>query len=190
MKNKIKLLILLLVAVAGIGLYYLYTSKKTEVLPEESNGELVEEVKPTPIEMTEEQEQQYYQIYENPYVIHIRTAIDGYLDGTNEGIHSPAVVVESKQEKDGSLSGLDSFKDYIEGKFIVLAINDGAMGGKIINIMFQDKPDKIFWTWVYKEVPENYDLRGFKENLNFSPDQIETTQILFKNYLEDKEHSL
>ena len=142
-----------------------------------------------PIVMNEEELVQYYQAYKDPYVIHLRKSIDGYLNGTNYGMDNPDIVYELEMD-DGRISGVEPFKEYLESKFIVISIDDGLFGGKIINIMFQDKPDQIFWTWVYKKADGEYDLRGFTNNVNFDETQIKEFQILFKNYLEDKEHAL
>jgi hypothetical protein len=131
----------------------------------------------------------YYQVYENPYVIHIRTALDGYLDGTNEGISVSEVAVNS-WENEGSPAGLDSFdKDYYKSKFIVLTINDNIAGGQIVDIIFQDKPDKVFTAWVY-QTGDTYDFRGFWQNMNYTDEVMQEVNEEFKIFLEDREHSL
>ena len=158
---------------------------------EEGNEEKIEIEKVEELEFTQEQLQKYYEVYENPYVLHLRQALNNYLDGGNEGIDAPEIVIEAGTFDDGSLAGLDSFsKDYYKSKFIVMAINDGLMGGKIINIIFQDKPDKLFNAWVYQLGGGGYDFRGFWENTNFTKEKMEIIHKQYKKYLEDKQHAL
>lgn len=76
------------------------------------------------VRFTEEQLKSYYSLYENPFVLHIRKALNNYLAGTNEGINTLAIKVDKAE--DGTIDGLDSFsKDYYKSKFIVFAINIG-----------------------------------------------------------------
>jgi len=150
---------------------------------------ITQEVKPA--EFTQEQLEKYYETYEDPYVKHIRVALNGYLDGTMEGIGSVDTVVKEKTNADGSVSGLDAYsKDYYKSKFVVVLSSPSVAGGKEINIIFQDKPDKIFWTWVYAKESDVYELRGFSENIGIQGDKLRDTLIIYKNVIEDKEHSL
>lgn len=142
------------------------------------------------LEFTQEELEGYYKVYVNPYVMHIRKALNGYLDGTNEGIEFPDVVIDA-HELEGTPAGLDSFsKDYYRSKFVVMAINDGPMGGKIINIVFQDKPDKLFNVWVYQLADGTYDFRGFWQNTKFTEEKMKKTQKMFEKYINDTEHAL
>lgn len=148
---------------------------------------VVKEIKFTPEQLT-----QYYHVYTNPYVLAIRKALNGYLDRTMAGITIPSdVVVKSAKSSDGSLEGLDSFsKDYYKSKFIVYTIVDSVTGGKAINIIFQDKPDRIFFTWVYKLADGTYELRGFAQNNEFTSQDIKNINIEYKTLIADKQHSL
>jgi len=154
------------------------------------------------LEFAQEQLEGYYEVYKNPYVLHIRKALNGYLNGINEGIEFPESVIEAHilegtppesgiESSDPAPSGLDSFsKDYYRSKFVVMAINDGVMGGKIINIIFQDKPDKLFNAWVYQMADGVYDFRGFWQNMNFTGEELDNFIKLYKSQIEDKEHAL
>ncbi|MDD3607969.1 MAG: hypothetical protein PHQ20_04225 [Candidatus Moranbacteria bacterium] len=133
----------------------------------------------------------YYAAYEDPFVVHLRKAFNGYLDGTNDGMDNPDIVIEKNLEQ-GAVSGLSAFdKDYYKSKFVVLFLGDSLAGGKQMNIIFQDKPDKIFQAWVYKTEGEDghYDLRGFWEDSeqtkNIDPILQEFNSLIF-----DKEHSI
>lgn len=132
------------------------------------------------------------EIYKDPFVRHIRVVLNGYLSGTNEGMDSPELVINPLGSNETSVSGLSSFnKDYYKSKFIVLTVAGFIGGGKQINILFQDQPDKIFWVWVY-HAPEtdHYDMRGFAENVNFSQEFIQNFQKNNSEMLKDKEHAL
>ena len=142
---------------------------------------------------TPEEFEDYYQVYRNPYVIHIRKVLNSYLEGKIEGISSPNVVVKTDIDKDGFMTGLDSFsKDYYKSKFVVFSINDFLGGGKEIQIIFQDKPDRLFSAWVYKLVgdTEIYDLKGFWQNPNITGEKLNQFNEQNKIFLEDREHSL
>ena len=187
-------LILLVVVIFGVGWYvvkpFSLPVKPVEVVkPRVEQEEQVDEIKP--LEFTEEQLESYYSSYSNPYVIHIRKALGGYLDGSNVGMDSPESVIE-KGEINGTPTGLSSFdKDYYKSKFIVYAINNSIAGGKEIVIIFQDKPDKLFTAWVYKfGGEEEYDLRGFWQDLTYDEGKMAEIQQLYKNQLEDKEHAI
>lgn len=148
------------------------------------NADEVEE-----INFTEEQLQLYYPVYNDPYVIHLRKALNGYLDGTNRGMEIPEAVIEDQGIS--VQSGLSSFdKSYYESKFVVLFIDNNApMGGSVISIIFQDKPDKIFDAWVYDMLEDEYDLRGFWAR-DMSNNEIDVIMKQYGELIRDKEHSL
>ncbi len=144
----------------------------------------------TPLSFSPEQLATYYKSYQDPYVIHIRTALNGYLDGSDTGIDSPNLVIESTKTA-VLISGLSSFsKDYYKSKFIVMAINPALSGGENISIIFQDKPDKLFDVWVYKLAGGAFDLRSFGQDTSYTPEKMANLQIEYKEALSDKQHSL
>ena len=150
-----------------------------------------EKVKIKRSEPTQNELEAYYALYENPYVIHLRKALDGYLDGTNEGIEDLEVVIEAGEYDDGSPSGLDSFsKDYYKSKFIVMMIGEKAPGQKIISILFQDKPDKLFNSLVFQSNEEEYSLRRFWHNTDFTKSRMEALNEEYREYIEDTEHAI
>ena len=101
------------------------------------------------------------EIYNNPYIKHIRTAFNGYLDGSNTGTEKAfrTMTLDSPgQEK----CGLDSFdKSYYKSKFFLYDASDSDYGGVQAYIVFKDKPDTLFWAWVYRLGGGGYSLRGF-----------------------------
>lgn len=176
-----------------------------EEQPEDDMLELLEEIEKStqspedtePLEfsdITEEELQSYYAVYEVPYVLHLRKALNGYLTGTNEGMDDPEFVINGIKEtekKYGIKDGLASFsKDYYKSKFVVMWIEDSITGGKNIDIVFQDKPDNIFRAWVYGNPEANYyDLRAFYESTKSSEEKLYFIK-LYENFILDKEHAI
>jgi len=144
-------------------------------------------------DLTEKQLQEYFSIYEDPFVITLRKGLNGYLDGTNEGTDDSESLINGFG--DNSNLGLAAFsKDYYKSKFVVLHMYHSPVGGKNMYIIFQDKPDKEFWAWVYDNHIEDgsynrYNLRGFQE---FPRTEQEMQVILttYKEFIEDKKHAL
>lgn len=165
---------------------------QTEITDNQELGsaEEVPTIATEPIVFTKEQLEQHYQVYKNPYVVHIRKVLDGYIDGTNIGMDLPEDVIE-KGELNGAITGLSAFdKKYYESKFIVYMINDSIAGGKQVSIIFQDKPDKLFDVWVYKLSTGDYDLRAFWQNPKYSEEKMREIQIQYETILSDKNHSI
>lgn len=141
------------------------------------------------IQLTEAELKQYYDSYNDPFVIHIRSSFNNYLVGSTNQISENAV--KANKSVDSTVSGLDSFdKSYYKSKFIIFAINDSLMGGKVINIVFQDKPDKLFNAWVYQITDGSYELRGFWQNMSFDANEMKKIKAQYKVYLDDKRHAL
>lgn len=190
-KNKIYLAILLILIIIGLFLFQHKNNNKVVV----DQVQVSKPIEPTPTNVepavfTQTQLNDYYQTMKNPFVLHIRKALNGYLNGTNVGIDSPELVIE-KDEINGSPAGLSSFdKDYYKSKFIVYMISDSMAGGKFVRIIFQDKPDKLFIAWVYKLAGGEYDFRGFSQDSSFTEEKMKEIQIIFKTVLEDKIHSI
>lgn len=187
--SKVKLLIFLFIVLICI-IYFGYNIQNNQSF-DKTKLPTITPTKTTVQELTftDEQLKGYYSSYENPFVLHIRKSFNNYLAGSNEGIEPLAIKVS--KFNDGALSGLDSIsKDYFKSKFIVFGINNGIAGGKEMNIIFQDKQDKVFNVWVYKLVGGTYELRGFWQNKNFTDKDMEKIQIQYKKYLEDKVHAL
>jgi hypothetical protein len=127
---------------------------------------------------TKEQLEKYYHVYKNPFVKHLRRALNIFLEGKKEA----EVAFGPDTEK---------YSEYLKGKFIVLTINRALGGGCDMLIIFQDKPDKVFYAWVYKlageEGKDEYELRTFKEY-----DKVNAGDVVkqYRKFIEDKEHSL
>lgn len=196
MKNKRKFMTVLIVLMVSLfSVLFLFHRGISSKPISQQRAESIVNATPTltkevqEIHFTEEQLKSYYSSYKNPFVLHIRKALDNYLAGNNDGIEPLTIKIDKGE--DGTLGGLDSFsKDYYKSKFIVFGINNSIAGGKEINIIFQDKQDKLFNTWIYKLGTGDYELRGFWQNKNFTDKEMKKIQIQYKKYLEDKAHAL
>lgn len=107
------------------------------------------------------------EIYNNPFVRHIRIALNGYLDGSNKGIEDDSVINGMGEDTNNLNCGLSKFdKSYYKSKFIIWNSEPNKYGGMATDIVFIDKPDTIFWAWVYQYHNEgsDYILRGFCED--------------------------
>lgn len=166
-------------------------TKEKNILNKAQNPQIknTDVVKTEEITLSDEDYKTYIASYQNLFAIHIRKALDGYLNGSNFGMDIPEATIE-KRDNEGTIYGLSAFdKSYYKSKFIVWAINEHLGGGYDIDIIFQDKPDKMFSAWVYQLGGGEYDLRMFwdKGLTNEEIDQIVTS---YKKYIFDKQYSL
>lgn len=191
-KFQITLIILLILLILIIGFIYI---KGHEV---QNKVKIIETPKPTISDSnvpdswkdTSNNIEDYYKVYKNPAVLYLRKALNAFLSNDSSNINISNVAVE-KDTRDGIISGLDSFdKEYYRSKFVVLTINKSISGGVDIQILFQDRPDRIFYAWVYKLADESFELRGFNSKEVMNPKAMEAIQTEYKTFLEDKEHAL
>lgn len=101
--------------------------------------------------------------YSNPYITHIRVALNNYLSGSTVGIEENALDNISDSEE----CGLNTFdKSYYKSKFIIYGAGRNDYGGVQADIIFLDNPDSIFWAWIYRYAGEEdeYVIRGFCRN--------------------------
>ena len=130
--------------------------------------------------MTAEQRSTYERGLRDPYILHVRKALNGYLKGINVDDICEVCVVKIKCG--GIPSSLDCFsKDYFRSKFWVYWGEDAPGGGKMFSIIFQDKPDKLFVAWVYPyRGTGSFDLRGFWQQPDFDEEAMEAIVKVFK----------
>ncbi len=101
------------------------------------------------------------EIYNSKYIKHIRVALDRYLKDPKSEVDASL----SEPLDSGNKCGLDSFdKAYYKSKFIVFFAQDNDYGGVQAYLFSVDKPDTLFWAWVYKAGEEEYQLRAFCES--------------------------
>ena len=135
--------------------------------------------------MSENNLKKYYLIYKDPFVIYLRERLNTLAKEPKNKDN------QTTTENNGLIDGLPLFWNdagYNKSKFIVLAVNDNHFGGSTIDILFQDKPDRIFSAWVYKIVGGEYELRGFwtTEKDKMTPEQID----YYKPVLLEKNHAI
>lgn len=144
-------------------------------------------------EINPQELEEYYAVYKNPNVIALRQALDMYRTG-DTSLYPDVTILEaavSEDKRDGIITGLDSFdKKYYESKFVVLTINQNIGGGADIQIMFQDRPDRIFYGWVYELAGGGFELRGFNSKEYFDPKVMKELNKAYEVFLSDTEHAL
>lgn len=159
--------------------------------PSEPTQELPIELKEVESsELNPEELEEYYQTYKNPFVVYLRKALNAYLanDSSQACIFEGAV---KEDRREGIITGLDAFsEDYYKSKFIVATIYDNKENGKDIQIIFQDKPDRIFYAWVGDNPNGEICLLGFNSTEYFDPERIKELNEAYKLFLTDKEHAL
>lgn len=141
---------------------------------------IVENVKDVEeITFKQEQLEQYYKVYEEDYVIQLRTSFNNFLTG------------EITSNEEFAKENLEKYQEYIKNKFIVLNYTGGLMGGMEMQIIFPSMPDKVFYAWIYKlEDSETYELRDFEIDSTYTEQDIKNLKIMYKTAFEDEEHSL
>ncbi|MEI6280966.1 MAG: hypothetical protein WCP17_03145 [bacterium] len=144
-KRKIWIVIILITSFI-LGAFYFFSHKDKEMSAEQ----MVEYIK----EMEAKQPPRigktptFDQIYESPYIHHIRVALNGYLDGTNKGVEGSAFTNETDIDMKCGLKNFD--KDIYKGKFVVVKALDNDYGGIQADIVFVDNPKTVFWVWIYQ----------------------------------------
>ncbi|MCX6717295.1 MAG: hypothetical protein NTU76_01295 [Candidatus Taylorbacteria bacterium] len=126
------------------------------------------------------------QIKRDPFIKHLRKVLDAFLNGKTISCQGSscysndiAYYIESSE--------IDA--EYLKGQFIVLQTDIAPGGGESIIILFKDKPDQVFYVWVYGgKIGEDYDVRGFNEfgklsNKRLSDSDIQDAQKTFVNQI-------
>jgi len=126
------------------------------------------------------------EIAQDKFVQYLRTAINNWLSGRYGSAMNPkssecshyglldgkqcpdAVYYDANYDPDGIFEEGDYDNDlskigldYLESKFIILQTDPEPRGGKSIVLMFKNKPDKIFYAWIYGYLGENNKIVGF-----------------------------
>jgi|GEM_PF-5788690 len=115
-------------------------------------------------------------VVNNPHIKQIRLALNGYLDGTNNGLEEYMALDVTDPIMKCGLNNFD--KTYYQSKFVILSARDNEYGGILAYIAFVDKPDTMFFVWIYGVVGEQRlrtfcetpapedDIDGYKEYIN------------------------
>lgn len=153
-----------------------------------------------PILLTDKQRNEYYNLYKIPQVIFLRKALNAYLDKERKDACILSIAVQENRFN-GLLTGLDAYdKSYYKSKFIVVKVKENtsitaASGNSIqandIYIIFQDKPDRLFYALVGKDPNgEKMCLWGFNSKEQQNNEALQTYNQMFREYLTDKDHAL
>jgi hypothetical protein len=153
---------------------------------EEKSEELVEigqTCTATKMGVSEAQFVQLLVSYNDPYVKHVRVALNNYIYGSNEGIDELARVGLGTLEGEDGLDNFDS--SYYESDFLIYWVeNEVAGGGKNITFYFKDQPDMMFTAWVYQLSSGDYVLRGIWDE-QFTYDEMQEALKVSGCLLED-----
>lgn len=124
---------------------------------------------------TAEQLADYYAVYTNGDVKHLRVVFDRATSG----------------KKDGETRLLRGFEAWLGRKFIVLSRDPALGGGAQLTILFQGKADALFSAWVYDrgEVVDRYELRSF-EKVKVPKAELERMALRYRRFLQDPEHAM
>lgn len=111
--------------------------------------------------------------FNNPEAIFLRQTFNDFLKTPNNGISN----------------GLNEYgNSYYDGPFIVYEENNSLAGGKQLEIIFVNKPDKMFTALVYKLATGEYELKGFGQNERVTSENLEKIKTQYKQYLGDSKY--
>lgn len=127
-----------------------------------------------------EELQSYTRVYDDPFVQHVRAALDSFIAGERRGIFEGQELMES----------LESWREYLPHRFVVLALEPSPAGGYLITLLSREKSDRVFSAWVYRLAPGDYQLRGFGENTDIPRDEIPELILRYSAYLADTVHCI
>ena len=145
-----------------------------------------------------EQEIKYNdEISKNAFVKYLRRSIDDFINKkyiTEECPHLYHGLLNEVHCEDSAYSpdaGPILFREninFLRGKFIILETDIAPGGGMSIVVIFKDKPDEIFYAWVYSDSDVYYDLRGFHEYIGDkeTPSMSETQQTAINQLCDEK----
>ncbi len=122
----------------------------------------------------------YYRVYQDPYVMHVRSALNSYLNGSDQGFIPGSDLIAE----------LEKYREYLSHGFVVLSLDPSPMGGYEVLLISQEKPDRIFTAWVYETSRQELELRGFSESRMFDSAEIGEIAERYRAFMEDPDHSL
>ena len=123
------------------------------------------------------------QMMQNPFVQQLRTSFNNYLAGTTTGLLPSAYATSTLR---GLPCGIETFpQNYYRSKFFLLDAKNSAYGGLTADIVFVDRPDTIFWTWVVKQPNGSYALRGICKNGPAADQQANFTATVRRGLAKD-----
>ena len=160
---------------------YTFTYDQTPRLTEDDQPELVGKAGSSgesEASFTPAQLKNYYAVYSAPEVRYLRTLFDGYLSGS--------------AGHEGEFEILKQWSpEYYRSKFIVISRGRAVMGGTSIDLIFQQKPDTVFYAWVFNTAGEQpLELRSFEPSDSWAKADMSRVRAVYKSLLEDKDHAM
>ncbi len=160
LKNKKFLIGLLIFITLGLAIF-VYSTKKLE------------------LKSTDENLANYKSVYQEYPVQFLRKALNAYLEHDSSKACILEIAVKKSDGKelgvDGITTGLDAFdKKYYSSKFVVATYEDSKQfeESKDIQIIFRDKPDRIFYVLVGRNPEGEICLLGFNSKDNIDQDAL------------------
>lgn len=193
-KKYIGIGIAVLVVIAAIAAGVLYSQSSSRSMTASSTepvvkiGSTTAEVILPPAVISE-----YMKSLNLPEVKHMRDIVTLYSNGKSASMNaSERHMAVDLASSNANKCGLDAFsKDYFKSKFYLFSIADSPVGGKMVSVLFADKPDKVFTSWVYPLEGGKYEVRNFCEDNTYTPEQlIKQFLVPLKSYLAKPEFSL
>ena len=139
-------------------------------LPTSHEPNMMADVPEAQASFTTEQLKDYYIVYENKAVKHVRTVIDRYLKNPKK------IDDETK-----NLRAID--RTYLKSKFNVLSRDPDFLGNTHILLVFVDKPDRVFLADVY--TGGELRLDRFVVDERFNDEDMRRLRIRYRKFLED-----
>lgn len=129
-----------------------------------------------PYTFTEEQVNEVKNLSNAPFVISLRKALNDFLDRKYNSVY---IENSALNESKGNLNLYS--KDYYKSRFFVLIIdNDYETNSAKMEIIFKDKPDKIFTAAMYQS-GNIYKLKSFQQSEEYKEKDIKLTLRLYEN---------
>lgn len=126
------------------------------------------------------------QIKQDEFIKYLRRSIDDFLSSQYIPCVSSSCInglIDGTHYADSAYSDLGRIDPaYLRSNFIVLSTDIAPGGGESIVLMFKNKPDKMFYAWVYGYNGEiSFDLRGF--SIYEGAPSVKEVQKMFINQL-------
>lgn len=140
---------------------------------------------------------QYKSVYQEYPVQFLRKALDAYLENDSSKACILQVAVTKTDGKDYGVeeitSGLEAFdKEYYKSKFVVATYSDNkeVEGSKDIQIIFKDRPDRIFYAWIGNNPQGETCLLGFNSKNEIDSEKLKETIKSTEPYFSDPNLSI
>ena len=138
-------------------------------------------------ELTQQEVDQYVTTtLEASFVKYLRDTLNKYVADETSFMKSTAYAGEMIGDQKCGLKSFDI--SYYKSKFTVASVEAHPAGGVELNIVFVNKPDKVFTVWVYGE-ESNWELRTFCD-AGLNTEAIETMNRDNKQYIIDPRLSI